>query len=453
MNSNDAVFFDCIITNKNTTMDTKALRQKILELAIHGKLVPQDPNDEPASVLLERIKAEKERLIKEGKIKRSKKSAKTSDTPHYENVLPKGWCLSTLGEVFTLQAGKNITAKDIKDAVTESHPYKCYGGNGVRGFVALYNREGDFPIIGRQGALCGNINIAKGKFYATEHAVVVESYCDVDLMWAYYILITLNLNQYATATAQPGLSVAVINDVCIPIPPRKEQERISKEIEHWLALIDQIEQGKSDLQTIIKQTKNKILDFAIHGKLVPQDPNDEPAIELLKRINPDFTPCDNGHYTQLPNGWCECQLENIVKYEQPQAYIVKSTDYDDKYLIPVLTAGKSFIIGYTNETEGIYQNTPCIIFDDFTTDSKLVDFPFKVKSSAMKILRVADSIEIEYVAMFMNITRLIGDTHKRYWISEYSKLCIPIPPKEEQKRIANAVNVMFKKLNTIMENL
>ena len=239
-----------------------------------------------------------------------------SDTPHYENVLPKGWCLSTLGEVFTLQAGKNITAKDIKDAVTESHPYKCYGGNGVRGFVALYNREGDFPIIGRQGALCGNINIAKGKFYATEHAVVVESYCDVDLMWAYYILITLNLNQYATATAQPGLSVAVINDVCIPIPPRKEQERISKEIEHWFALIDQIEQGKSDLQTIIKQTKNKILDFAIHGKLVPQDPNDEPAIELLKRINPDFTPCDNGHSEkfpyEIPESWVWCSHNSIL---------------------------------------------------------------------------------------------------------------------------------------------
>ena len=239
--------------------------------------------------------------------------------PHYENVLPKGWCLSTLGEVFTLQAGKNITAKDIKDAVTESHPYKCYGGNGVRGFVALYNREGDFPIIGRQGALCGNINIAKGKFYATEHAVVVESYCDVDLMWAYYILITLNLNQYATATAQPGLSVAVINDVCIPIPPRKEQERISKEIEHWFALIDQIEQEKSDLQTIIKQTKSKILDLAIHGKLVPQDPNDEPAIELLKRINPDFTPCDNGHRRKLPQGWAYCQLSNVLKITMGQS--------------------------------------------------------------------------------------------------------------------------------------
>lgn len=119
----------------------------------------------------------------------------------------------------------------------------------------------------------------------------------------------------------------------------------------------------------------------------------------------------------------------------------------------ILTAGKSFIIGYTNETEGIYQNTPCIIFDDFTTDSKLVDFPFKVKSSAMKILKVTDDIEIEYVAMFMSIKRLIGDTHKRYWISEYSKLCIPIPPKEEQKRIINIVKMAFKKLDAIMENL
>ena len=260
-------------------------------------------------------------------------------------------------------------------------------------------------------------------------------------------------NVKTDAVNQSNINAKKLSQLMIPIPPLREQGRIVAEIDKWISLIDIVKNGKGDLQTVIKQAKSKILDLAIHGKLVPQDPNDEPAIELLERINPDFTPCDNGHYTQLPDGWCECQLENIVKYEQPQAYIVKSTDYDDRYLTPVLTAGKSFIIGYTNETEGIYQNTPCIIFDDFTTDSKLVDFPFKVKLSAMKILRVADSIEIEYVAMFMNITRLIGDTHKRYWISEYPKLCIPIPPKEEQKRITNAVNVMFEKLDTIMENL
>ena len=226
-----------------------------------------------------------------------------------------------------------------------------------------------------------------------------------------------------------------------------------------------------------KKLRQKILDLAIHGKLVPQDPNDEPASVLFERIKaekerlikegkikrtkksaktsdtPHYQTSDTPHYPQLPVGWCKCRLEDIVEYEQPQAYIVNSTDYDDNYITPVLTAGKSFIIGYTNETEGIYQNTPCIIFDDFTTDFKLVDFPFKVKSSAMKILKVADDIEIEYVAMFMSITRLIGDTHKRYWISEYSKLCIPIPPRKEQKRIINAVKAMLGKLDAIMEDL
>ena len=473
MNSNDAVFFDSIITNKNTTMDTKALRQKILDLAIHGKLVPQDPNDEPASVLLERIKAEKERLIKEGKIKRSKKSAKTSDTPHYENVpfeAPEGWVWTTIEEICSkigsgsTPRGSNYSATgipffrsqnvyndklvydDIKYISEEVH--QKMKGTEVLANDLLLNITGG--SLGRCAVVpadfnCGNVS---------QHVCIMRSVLvEPEYFHALVLSSCFAKSMKITGSGREGLPKYNLEQMRFPLPPLTEQQRIVAEIEHWFALIDQIEQGKVDLQTIIKQTKSKILDLAIHGKLVPQDPNDEPAIELLKRINPDFTPCDNGHYTQLPNGWCECQLENIVKYEQPQAYIVKSTDYDDKYLIPVLTAGKSFIIGYTNETEGIYQNTPCIIFDDFTTDSKLVDFPFKVKSSAMKILRVADSIEIEYVAMFMNITRLIGDTHKRYWISEYSKLCIPIPPKEEQKRIANAVNVMFKKLNTIMENL
>ena len=150
------------------------------------------------------------------------------------------------------------------------------------------------------------------------------------------------------------------------------------------------------------------------------------------------------------------KLSDVLEYEQPSKYIVESEQYKDEYKIPVLTAGKTFILGYTNEEKGIYhaaKENPIILFDDFTTDSKKVDFPFKVKSSAMKILKIHKDIEINYVTMFMSITRLVGDTHKRYWISEYSKLEIPIPPKAEQKRIVYAVREIFTQLDLIMESL
>ena len=442
-------------------MDTKKLRQKILDLAIHGKLVPQDPNDEPASVLLERIKAEKERLIKEGKIKRSKKSAKTSDTPHYGNVpfeVPEGWCITDIGELLINRDGERKPVSLAIRSKQKNKVYDYYGAAGVIDKVDNYLFDECLLLIGEDGAnlLSRNKNnafLADGKYWVNNHAHVLDTIDKFILSYVAIVINSMKLDDYITGSAQPKLSQDNLNKIPIFLPPLNEQKRIMTELERWFALIDQIDQGKVDLQETIKQTKSKILDLAIHGKLVPQDPNDEPAIELLKRINPDFTPCDNGHYENLPDGWGVCRLEDIVDYEQPTAYIVNSTSYNDSYPIPVLTAGKSFIIGYTNEEKGIYSKLPCIIFDDFTTDSKFVDFPFKVKSSAMKILQVRKGIEIEYVAMFMNTTRLIGDTHKRYWISEYSKLTIPIPPKAEQKRIVDTIHTAFAKLDTIMESL
>ena len=358
-----------------------------------------------------------------------------------------------------------ITSKDFKNGKFDFSKTKYISSTDYQNIIKRSKVEvGDilYSMIG--GNIGSMIQIRQENYFdmAIKNVALFKPYPKQSISTEYIaFFLESKIREYqsiAIGGAQPFVGLDVFRNTLVPLPPLAEQKRIVAEIERCFALIDQIEQSQSDLQTVIKQTQSKILDLAIHGKLVPQDPNDEPASELLKRINPkaEIT-CDNGHYPQLPDGWCKCRLEDIVEYEQPQAYIVNSTDYDDRYLdrylTPVLTAGKSFVIGYTNETEGIYQNTPCIIFDDFTTDSKLVDFPFKVKSSAMKILKVADDIEIEYVAMFMNITRLIGDTHKRYWISEYSKLCIPIPPKEEQKRIINAANAMFEKLDAIMESL
>ena len=455
-------------------MDTKALRQKILDLAIHGKLVPQDPNDEPASVLLERIKAEKERLIKEGKIKRSKKSAKTSDTPHYENVpfeVPESWVWCRLDDIVCeLKYGTSEKSSSVgKIAVLRMGNITNVGTIDYSNLVYSSNDEDiEQYSLEKNDLLFNRTNssewVGKTAIYKEEQPAIYAGYLiriKPLLISPDYLNTVMNSGYYrdwcydvkTDAVNQSNINAQKLSQLMIPIPPLKEQGRIVAEMDKWISLIDIVKNGKDDLLTIIKQAKSKILNLAIRGKLVPQDPNDEPAIELLKRINPDFTPCDNEHYQNLSKGWATCRLEDIVDYEQPTAYIVNSTSYNDTYPIPVLTAGKSFIIGHTNEVEGIYSNLPCIIFDDFTTDSKLVEFSFKVKSSAMKILQVKKGIEIDFVAMFMSITRLIGDTHKRYWISEYSKLVIPVPPHAEQKRIIDAVYKAFTKLDTIMESL
>ena len=401
---NNCAVRNSAITNRNTTMDTKALRQKILDLAIHGKLVPQDPNDEPASVLLERIKAEKERLIKEGKIKRSKKSAKTSDTPHYENVpfeVPNNWVWTTLGEIFNLQAGKNITAKDIFTRQDTDHRFPCYGGNGLRGYVSSYNREGHFPLIGRQGALCGNINEANGQFYATEHAIVVDTHCETNIDWAINVLLYLNLNQYATSTAQPGLSVGTINEVMIPVPPLEEQQRISQRINDWFALIDKIEQGKADLQVTIKQAKNKILDLSIHGKLVPQEPNDEPASELLKRINPKAeNTCDNGHYTQLPEGWQIAPMQTLCKLTDGEKQTgIERIYLDVKYLRGEREA-KTMISGKFVAANAL------LILVDGENSGEVFQTPIDgYQGSTFKQLLINGNMNEEYVLLVINMHR------------------------------------------------
>ena len=448
-------------------MDTKKLRQKILDLAIRGKLVPQDPNDEPASVLLERIRTEKERLIKEGKIKRSKKSAAT-DKSHYENVpfeIPENWVWVTGNDIFNAMIsckpqGDEFKYIDIDSIDNKNHRIispKILKVKNAPSRASRYTQPGDvlFSMVRpylKNIALVeeGSCIASTGFFVCSPMQLLTSEYCYYMMLSDYVIY---GLNQYMKGDNSPSINNGHITSWLYPIPPINEQLRISAEIKKWFVFIDDLERGKIELESLIKQVKSTILDLAISGKLVPQDPNDEPAIELLKRINPGFKPCDNSHYENLPQGWAVCRLEDILDYEQPQAYIVNNTDYSDEYDTPVLTAGKSFIIGYTNETNGICDRLPVIIFDDFTTDSKLVDFPFKVKSSAMKILRTKGEINIDYIAYYMSITRLIGDTHKRYWISEYSKLLIPIPPYQEQLRIVDTIETIFNEILKITAEL
>ena len=324
-------------------MDTKALRQKILDLAIHGKLVPQDPNDEPASVLLERIKAEKERLIKEGKIKRSKKSAKTSDTPHYQQDVPFEvpdnwvWCKlddlafykkgpfgSSLTKAMFVPKGKDTyKVYEQKNAIQKDHKLGSYyistekycslSGFAVHPYDIIVSCAG---TIGETYVLPQNIQ----EGIINQALMLIRLYNrEIERFYLLYFDFILKQEAYKESKGTAIKNIPpfdVLKNFFIPIPPKEEQKRILSEVDKWMSFVDDIDTNCKDLQLYIKHTKSKILDIAIHGKLVPQDPNDEPAIELLKRINPDFTPCDNGHY---PVGWIETILGELFSHNTGKA--------------------------------------------------------------------------------------------------------------------------------------
>lgn len=261
-------------------MIAEQLKRSVLQAAIQGKLTQQLPEDGDASDLLREIQKEKAQLTKEEKEKAFPEI--TEDEIPFE--IPENWRWSRVGIVFTLQAGKFVAS----DSIRAEGKYPCYGGNGLRGYVDTFNRTGRFPIIGRQGALCGNINIAEGKFHATEHAVVVETYCNCNADWAAYFLRALDLNQYSTATAQPGLAVSKINQVPFPVPPFAEQKRIVEHIEKLLPEIEElkIDEAKLDVlqKAFPKKMKDSILQYAVEGKLTEQLPSDGDARNLLKEI-------------------------------------------------------------------------------------------------------------------------------------------------------------------------
>lgn len=268
-------------------MTPEQLKASILQLAIQGKLVEQRPEEGTGEELYQQIQAEKQRLIKEGKIKKDKPLPDIAEDEKPFDI-PESWKWVRIGQIFNLQAGKNITSADIYSEASNGNRYLCYGGNGCRGYVSAFNREGHYALIGRQGALCGNINVAEGQFYATEHAIVVEHFNKSDVLWCAFFLKALNLNQYATATAQPGLAVANIIKVPIPLPPLAEQKRIVAKIEELLPLVDRYAAAYEKLEQFTakfpEDMKKSILQYAIQGKLVEQRPEEGTGEELYRQI-------------------------------------------------------------------------------------------------------------------------------------------------------------------------
>ena len=466
-------------------MDTKKLRQKILDLAIHGKLVPQDPNDEPASVLLERIKAEKERLVKEGKIKKSKKSAKTSDTPHYENVpfeVPEGWVWTTLSEVGTWQSGGTpsrsnksyyggnipwLKTGDLNDGLISDIP-ESITEEAVANSSAKINPTGSV-LIAMYGATIGKLGILTFPATTNQACCACIEYEVVNQMYLFYFLLSQRTAfiEKGGGGAQPNISKEIIVNTYIPLPPLSEQNRIVVEIKRWFAMIDQIEQGKSDLQIIIKQTKSKILDLAIHGKLVPQDSNDEPAIELLKCINPGFTPCDNGHY---PVGWIDVILGDIFYHNTGKAlnssnkegvlrnYLTTSNVYWNQFDLSLV---KQMPFRDNELEKCTVQKGDLLVCEGGDVGrSAIWNFDYNICiQNHIHRLRPKGDLNVSfyyYVLRFLKKHNRIGG--KGIGLlglssNELHKIGMPLPPRKEQDRIVLKIEELFSVLDNIQNAL
>ena len=507
-------------------MNGKQLKNSILQWAIQGKLVPQDPNDEPASVLLDKIRGEKERLIKEKKIKRDKNASiiyRGEDNSYYEKILatgevkcideeipfeiPVGWMWCRLKHICSMQAGKNIYANKIFSDKSDSHPYRCVGGNGLRGYTENFNSHGHYSIIGRQGALCGCVNIEKGKFYATEHAVVVDTYEILSPLFMYYFLTALNLNKYATATAQPGLAVSNVLEVMCPLPPLNEGERIIEKLSLLIPLIENynVFQEKQDIlnDSIKKQLKKSVLQEAIQGKLVPQIAEEGTAQELLEQIKTEkqklvkegklkkstlatsviFRGDDNKYWEnigksvacidddipfEIPPTWIWCRLGDCVKiiggyafksYElkSPVGYrVIRISDISENGLV------NNNIVKYNgNEDLGQYlikENDILIAMTGGTVGKSLLlnnalSEPFLLNQRVAIIRNFW--INVEYLNAFLHspyikqiIDKKKNSTNDNISMADLNGFLLPLPPLKEQQRIVerykNVTSIMSK---------
>ena len=386
--------------------------------------------------------------------------------------VPKGWVWTTLEEI-TSKIGSGSTPKgsnyseegipffrsqnvyneglvyeDIKFISDATHQFMI--GTEVHSKDLLLNITGG--SLGRCAIVPADFQIGN----VSQHVCIIRSILVLSSYVHTFILSpffkkTMNI----TGSGREGLPKYNLEKMFLPIPPLKEQERIIKEIEHWFTFIDTIEQSKVNLQTAIKQTKNKILDLAIHGKLVPQDPNDEPASELLKRINPKAQiTCDNEHYPQLPKGWSITSMQEVCGLfdgERQEDRLL--TSLDAKFLRG-FSDGKVIKAG-----RYVPANTYMILVDGENSGEVFQTSTEGYQGSTFKQLNINENMNEKFVLDIINLHRKslrenkVGSAIPHLNKKLFKAIPVPIPPYAEQERIIDAINAAYALLTVIEENL
>ncbi len=401
----------------------------------------------------------------------------------------------TLGEVGTWQSGGTpsrsnktyyggnipwLKTGDLNDGLISDIP-ESITEEAVANSSAKINPAGSV-LIAMYGATIGKLGILTFPATTNQACCACIEFNAITQLYLFYFLLSQRNGFIAKGGggAQPNISKEIIVNTFIPLPPLSEQQRIVMEIEKWFALIDQVEQGKADLQNTIKQTKSKILDLAIHGKLVPQDPNDEPAIKLLKRINPDFTPCDNGHYPfDVPNEWKWCKMNDLCSFlsrgkspkysEDDKTYPVFAQKCNLKEGGISLEQAKFLDPSTINKWDSKYKlQTGDVLVNSTGTgtvgrtrlfdESCLGKYPFVVPDSHVSVVRTYEEINSEYVFAYMSSQliqqyiedNLAGSTNqKELYIGVLENLYFPLPPIKEQQRIVQKIEKLFSILDNI----
>ena len=410
----------------------------------------------------------------------------TSDKPHYENKLPNGWCLTNIGELLINRDGER---KPVSSAIRNKQKNKVYNYYGAAGIIDkvdgyLFNER--LLLIGEDGANLlsrskDNAFFADGKYWVNNHAHVLDAIDKNLLDFVAIVINAMKLDDYITGSAQPKLSQDNLNKIPIALPPLYEQIRIVAKLKYWFSFVDCIEYNKGNLQDTIKQVKSKVLDLAIHGKLVPQAPMDESASELLKRINPkaEIT-CDNGHYQknkqfEIPSTWVLCKLgavneiarggsprpiKDYLTYDANGINWIKigDTTKDGKYINSVKEkirpegVKKSRLVhkGDFLLTNSMSYGRPYILnVDGCIHDGWLVISPIgKAYTSDFLYYLLSSSFAYE---QFTNVAS--GGVVTNLNSDKVADTIFPLPPYTEQERIVAKIEEIFAQLDAIEASL
>ena len=490
-------------------MTPEQLKSSILQRAMEGKLVPQNPNDEPASELLKRIKAEKEKLISEGKIKRDKKETEIfrgDDGKHYEKFddgsvqeidvpydIPDTWEWVRLRRVISLLSGRDLNKSNYFDGKVGGTPYITGASNFSNGLVNT-NRYTNHPtVLSYKGDLLitvkGTIGELAFNYFQKAHIarqIMAIQSTRLNLVFLKYQLQQLLPNIKLQAQSMiPGISRETLLNLLIPLPPLSEQKRIVKAIEEALAKVDEYAENYNKLQKLDKEfpdkLKKSILQYAIQGKLVEQDPNDEPVEVLLEKIRAEKQKLfeegkikkkdldisivsqgdDNSYYLNnikieidFPrrSTWLLAPLEKIVTTISAKPYQIKQSEIVKEGKIPVVSQSKILVEGFSNNFSKILDyKTDVVIFGDHTRNLKIIDFPFVVGADGVKILSPI-CLSAKFLKYHLDYTLLF--VRNRGYARHYSYLkskIIGIPSVLEQKRIVAKIDLLFQKVSQLSE--